>query len=257
MTLLGDETLSTSVDIDLCERLMSGEGLASIFLYRHPDRPPVQSLAHGRVGNRLILAVNRQDVDDACGAALDAAPEVRLCIRAISCMREARIALADVHGLGVARLLDDAQSKVLASDLGDIFALAASHPGTALVEIDLSEVVVHGPTGTRRFRVAELEPAAVWDRLEAHERALCRGEELLARLADGVIDGTLPGFRAASRPCPPHSDYVERVLLVDADRDGVLLLDLRGDQQQTIYAAFESRADRPEQITDRIHRLVR
>lgn len=101
-------------------------------------------------------------------------------------------------------------------------------------------------------------PDSDWDALAATEAAQGVGEWLLGHLSGGVAAEVLTGFRrVAATQGAREEDLTDRVLLLDVDPHGMLLLDLREPVPHSVYVAFDEPLPGADDVPAALGRLFR
>lgn len=101
-------------------------------------------------------------------------------------------------------------------------------------------------------------PDSDWDALAATEAAHGVGEWCLGHLSGGVAAEVLTGFRrVAATQGAREEDLTDRVLLLDVDPHGMLLLDLREPVPHSVYVAFDEPLPGADDVSAALGRLFR
>lgn len=109
--------------------------------------------------------------------------------------------------------------------------------------------------GSGRVR-SDARPDSDWDALAATEAAHGVGEWCLGHLSGGVAAQVLAGFRrVAATSGAREEDLIDRVLLLDVDPHGMLMLDLREPVPHSVYVAFDEPLDRAGDVPAALGRL--
>ncbi|MBW3086820.1 hypothetical protein KEM60_03049 [Austwickia sp. TVS 96-490-7B] len=241
----------------LAERMMAGHGTADLHIFQGSRCHPLHSITHARSGRHLAMVSTAADLPASMVIGADDTTDIRIHLHRQADVPDARIALADIHGAGQARVVTPDEAFAIAEHVGGIFATTAMRPHHVVIDVLIDVAILQGPLGTQCVNLTH-EPSWTppWTTLEAYDQALSLGEWYLGHLADAVIDETLPGFHQPVWVCSEHDHPLEgRIFPVDIDAWGALLLDLRNDPPQNVYLPFGTPATTLEEVADNLDEM--
>jgi hypothetical protein len=226
----------------LTRRMLSGEGAVELTAYRAGET--LSSAVHGVSRTGQLVVADIPNLFHSLGAFHTAEDiEVRVDILRDAADHSLNLRLASLHLLGTLRWCRDTEQVDALGLQGRVADLVADVGPRVRVGVVSSErVLLHDCSGVTAFDsgvVAEASAAAA-SREALADAVLATGGDVLADIADAVLDGGLPGW-AEELEVPATEDLtVDPVHCVDVDRRCVTLARFTEGQGWVVQVALPS-----------------